>query len=216
MKPATDHTDAFHAAMRKLPLVAILRGIPPGEAVETTQAIVDAGFTLVEVPLNSPQPLETVALLVRKFPGVVIGAGTVLEVAQVDALHAAGARLIVAPNFHAGVVRRARELGMACLPGVATPSEAFAALAAGATGLKLFPAEAIPPAAVAAMRAVLPPATLLLPVGGIAPHTMAAYRGAGADGFGIGSALYKPGKSAAAVGESARAFVAAHTESLRA
>lgn len=210
MTPAIDHTERFHAAIRRLPLVAILRGIAPDEAVEVVGAVVEAGFTLVEVPLNSPRPIETVALLARAFPRVVVGAGTVLEAAQVDALHAAGAQLVVAPNFDAAVVRRARALGLACLPGVATPTEAFAALAAGATGLKLFPAEAIPASAVAALRAVLPLGTLLCPVGGITPQSMAAYRAAGAGGFGIGSALYKPGRGGAATGEAARIFVEAH------
>lgn len=210
MTTAPDPTERFHAAMRDMPLVAILRGIAPEESLDVVRTIADAGFTIVEVPLNSPRPLETIALLARTFAQLVIGAGTVLDAAQVDALHAAGAQLVVAPNFNAAVVRRARALGMACLPGVATPTEAFAALDAGATGLKLFPAEAIPPAAVAALRAVLPRGTLLLPVGGIAPHTMAPYRAAGAGGFGIGSALYQPGRSAAAVGAAAQAFVAAH------
>jgi 2-dehydro-3-deoxyphosphogalactonate aldolase len=201
--------DRHAAAMATLPLVAILRGLPPADALAIGHALVDEGWTLIEVPLNSPQPLASIATLAAALPDAVIGAGTVLSVRQVHEVHGAGAQLVVAPNFDADVVRAARALGMVCLPGVATASEAFAALAAGASGLKLFPAEMIGPPVVKALRAVLEPGTVLLPVGGITPESMAAYRSAGADGFGLGSALYQPGMTAARVAERARAFITA-------
>ena len=168
------------------------------------------------MPLNSPEPLDSIRQLARRFPDAIVGAGTVRSAEQVRAVHDAGGRLFVCPHFDAQVVRTAVALGIPCLPGVMTPSEAFAALDAGASGLKLFPAEMIPPPAVKALRAVLPPEVLLLPVGGIAPHAMAAYRAAGADGFGIGSAVYKPGMDAHAVGVAAQAFVDAWTGTMRA
>ncbi|KQT08051.1 2-dehydro-3-deoxy-6-phosphogalactonate aldolase [Ramlibacter sp. Leaf400] len=211
-----DEDTVFDRAVTALPLVAILRGITPAEALPVGQALVDAGFRLIEVPLNSPEPLRSISALAHAFPQAVVGAGTVLRRADVGSVQAAGGQLVVAPNFDAGVVQEARELGMACLPGVATPTEAFAALDAGATGLKLFPAEAIPPAAVKALRAVLPPGTLLLPVGGVTPDNTAAWRAAGADGLGIGSALYKPGRPAHEVAVLARAFADAWRGTMRA
>ena len=206
----------FAAAWARLPLVAVLRGIRPDEASAIGEALVQAGWSLIEVPLNSPQPLQSIASLAKRLPDALVGAGTVLDAGQLRDVHAAGGQLVVAPNFDAEVVREARRLGMACLPGVLTASEAFAALRAGATGLKLFPAEMIPPAAVKALRAVLPQDALLLPVGGIAIGNMDAYRSAGADGFGIGSSLYKPGMSAAEVGDKALDFKAAWTHTMRA
>ncbi|HKX43130.1 MAG TPA: 2-dehydro-3-deoxy-6-phosphogalactonate aldolase [Burkholderiaceae bacterium] len=197
------------AAMRRLPLVAILRGLTPEEAPAVGAALTEAGFALIEVPLNSPRPLASIAALAAQHPDALVGAGTVLTLDQVREVHAAGGQLIVSPNFDAEVVRAAVQLGMVCLPGVLTPSEAFAALAAGASGLKLFPAELMPPAGVKALRAVLSAETRVLPVGGITPETMAPYRAAGANGFGLGSALYKPGDDAAAVGAAARRFAAA-------
>lgn len=201
--------EKFTAAFSALPLVAILRGLTPAEAPAIGDALTTSGFGLLEVPLNSPQPLDSVALLAQRFPRALVGAGTVLKAAQVREVHAAGGQLIVSPNFNADVVREAVRLGMVCLPGVMTATEAFAALDCGASGLKLFPAEMAPPAVVKALRAVLPADALLLPVGGITPLNMAPYRAAGADGFGIGSALYKPGKSAADVRRDALGFVAA-------
>jgi 2-dehydro-3-deoxyphosphogalactonate aldolase len=206
----------FSAAMQALPLVAILRGLTPAEAPAVGDAIVDAGFRLLEVPLNSPQPLESIALLRQRFPQALVGAGTVLDPQQVRAVHAAGGELIVAPNFNAEVIAEAARLGLVTLPGVMTPTEAFGALAAGATGLKLFPAELASPAVVKALLAVLPKATPLMPVGGITPDNMEAWRAAGSAGFGIGSALYQPGKSAAAVHEDALRFVAAFNRTQRA
>ncbi len=196
-------------ALQRLPLIAILRGLTPAEAPAIGQVLVDAGFGLLEVPLNSPQPLESIALLAHAHTAALVGAGTVLTAAQARDVHAAGGQLIVSPNFDRDVVREAVRLGMICLPGIATPTEAFAALAAGAHGLKLFPAEMSSPAVLKALLAVLPSGTPVMPVGGITPHAMRPWRDAGACGFGIGSALYKPGKSAAAVRQDATLFVAA-------
>ena len=212
----TSPLDKFSDAMQQLPLVAILRGLTPAEAPSVGDAIVEAGFRLLEVPLNSPQPLESIALLRKRFPDALVGAGTVLDAQQVRQVHAAGGELIVAPNFNAEVLAEAGRLGLVSLPGVMTPTEAFGALEAGASGLKLFPAELASPAVVKALLAVLPKGTPLMPVGGITPANMGAWRDAGATGFGIGSALYKPGKSAAAVREAALDFVAAFNAVVRA
>lgn len=206
----------FSRAMAALPLVAILRGIRPEEAADIGSALDGAGFRLIEVPLNSPQPLRSIEMLAAKFPDALVGAGTVLTVKDVDDVHAAGGQLVVSPNFNAGVVAQAVLLGMVCLPGVLTASEAFAALQAGADGLKLFPAEMIPPVAIKALRAVIAPQVALLPVGGISTANMADYRAAGASGFGIGSALFKPGMDAAQVAANARAFAAAWSGTIRA
>ena len=195
--------------MRRLPLVAILRGLTPADASSIGAALDTAGFSLIEVPLNSPQPLASIATLAAQLPNALVGAGTVLTTAQVEEVHRAGGQLIVSPNFNADVIRAAVRLGMVCLPGVMTPTEAFAALAAGASGIKLFPAELVPPAGVKALRAVLSAETLVLPVGGITPEAMAPYRAAGANGFGLGSALYKPGDDAATVAAAARRYVSA-------
>ena len=177
--------------LAQCPLVAILRGISPAQAVPVGQVLWDAGFRVIEVPLNSALPLCSVALLRQALPDALIGAGTVLTVADVHAVKAAGGQLVVAPNCNLQVIKAAVVAGMVCLPGVATPTEAFAALEAGAHGLKIFPAEMVPPSAIKAMRAVLPADCVILPVGGIGPHNMAAYRQAGANGFGLGSALYR-------------------------
>jgi len=192
------------------PLVAILRGVTPDEADSVAAAIIEAGFGAIEVPLNSPEPLVSVEIVARLFGDkVLVGAGTVLEAHEVDEVAKAGAKLVVAPNFDRAVVERAAKLGLIALPGVATPSEAFAALKAGATGLKLFPGEAIPPEVVKAWRSVLPKETPLYPVGGVTPERIGPYRRAGASGFGIGSALYKPGASVEEVARAAQAFVKA-------
>ncbi len=199
----------FATALQSIPLIAILRGIQPSEALSVGQALVDAGWILIEVPLNSPNPLDSIAAMVSAFPQALIGAGTVLNVKDVQNVHAAGGQLIVSPNFNPAVVREAVRLGLLCLPGVMTASEAFAALEAGATGLKLFPAEMVTPAVVKALRAVLAPATFVLPVGGITLGNMRTYFSAGATGFGIGSALYKPGMAVQQVSENAIEFIAA-------
>lgn len=199
----------FQAHMDSLPLVAILRGLKPEDALAVGQAIVNAGFHILEVPLNSPEPLRSIQILSAAFPNSLVGAGTITTAQQVRDIKAAGGQLIISPHLDDNVVCEAVNLGMVSLPGVATPSEAFRALALGANGLKLFPAEMISPAVVKSMRAVLPKEVKLLPVGGIGIHNMADYRQSGASGFGIGSALFAPGKSAEAVGESAAAFVQA-------
>lgn len=201
-----DWKDAF----AQCPLVAILRGLTPDEAEDVVGALIDGGFRIIEVPLNSPDPLDSIGRLARRFGDrAVIGAGTVLTPEQVGQVQAVGGRLIIAPNFDPAVARAAAQHRLIYGPGVGTVSEAFAALQAGAAVLKLFPAEMIPPVAVKAMRAVLPRDAHVLPVGGISPDTMAPYLAAGADGFGLGSALYKPGMAADQVGANARAFVTA-------
>lgn len=199
----------FQSHMDKLPLVAILRSLKPEEALAVGQAIVNAGFHILEVPLNSPEPLRSIQILAEAFPNALVGAGTVTTAQQVRDIKAAGGQLIISPHLDDNVVCEAVNLGLIALPGVATPTEAFRAIALGAHGLKLFPAEMISPAVVKSMRAVLPSHIRLIPVGGIGTHNMADYRKSGASGFGIGSALFAPGKSASAVGESAAAFVQA-------
>ncbi|WP_029937410.1 2-dehydro-3-deoxy-6-phosphogalactonate aldolase [Sphingomonas sp. UNC305MFCol5.2] len=200
----------FDAAFARCPLIAILRGVKPDEVEAIGDALVDAGFTLIEVPMNSPDPLDSIARLARRFEGrAVIGAGTVLTEGQVEQVRTVGGTMIISPNANTRVIAASAEAGMTSLPGVVTPTEAFAAIEAGATALKLFPAEGSSPAILKAMRAVLPRDMRLLPVGGIAPDNMGPWRAAGAAGFGLGSALYKPGLTAAEVGAHARAFVSA-------
>lgn len=196
--------------LARCPLVAILRGIRPDEAVAVGDALVEAGFAMIEVPLNSPDPLASIAALASRFgEGVLIGAGTVLTTDQARAVVGAGGRLVVMPHADAAVIGAARAAGALVLPGCYTATEAFAALAAGADGLKLFPAEIGGPALLKALKAVLPADVPVLPVGGVTPATLAAWRSAGAAGFGIGSALYRPGDTADVVGARARGFVAA-------
>ena len=202
-------TTKFESCLRRMPLIAILRGVTPKESVAVGQALLDAGFTLIEVPLNSPEPLASIEALAQAFPEALIGAGTVLAPDDVPRVAGAGGQLIVAPNFDPEVVREAVRCGLACLPGVMTPTEAFAALRVGATALKVFPAELIGPAGIKALRAVLPPEARMLPVGGITPESLLAYGNAGAAGFGIGSALYRPGMTATEVATRARAFASA-------
>ncbi|HEY1780424.1 MAG TPA: 2-dehydro-3-deoxy-6-phosphogalactonate aldolase [Roseiarcus sp.] len=195
------------------PLVAILRGVTPDEADSIAAVLVEAGFGAIEVPLNSPDPFASIEIIARLFGDqVLVGAGTVLEAHDVDKVAEAGARLVVAPNADHAVIERAVKLDLFAVPGVATPTEAFAALKAGASGLKLFPGEALGPDVLKAWRSVLPKETQLYPVGGIMPERMAAYRRAGASGFGIGSALYKPGASVEDVARAAQAFVKAWNE----
>lgn len=196
--------------LHPLPLVAILRGLTPDEAVATGRAIVQAGFRVLEVPLNSPQPLDSIARLADTLGAdVLVGAGTVMSTADVEAIAAVGGRLIVMPHADVAVIRAAKGAGLLCVPGVATPTEAFAALAAGADGLKLFPAEQAAPAVLKAWRAVLPRDVAVLPVGGITPDNMAPWLAAGATGFGIGSALYAPGRSLDETTQRAHAFARA-------
>lgn len=197
----------FNAHMDALPLVAILRGLKPEEALEVGQAILNAGFHILEVPLNSPDPLRSIQILAEAFPNALVGAGTVTTAQQVRDIKAAGGQIVISPHLDDNVVCEAVNLGLISMPGVATPTEAFRAIALGAHGLKLFPAEMISPSIVKAMRAVLPSHVRLIPVGGIGAHNIADYRQCGASGFGIGSALYAPGKTVQAIGESAAAFV---------
>ena len=200
----------LQAALEQCPIVAILRGVAPDEIDAIGDALVDAGVTVIEVPLNSPQPFDSIARLAKRHGArALVGAGTVLEATDVARVKDAGGKLIVAPNFDAEVVGAAKAGGLASLPGVMTPSEGFAALKAGADGLKLFPAEIIPPTVFKAWRAVFPAGTLLLAVGGVGVDNIRSYADAGASGYGIGSALYKPGRPAADIGKLARALVAA-------
>lgn len=204
------HVAAFDAAFARCPLIAILRGVKPDEVEAIGEELVEAGFALIEVPLNSPDPLDSIGRLADRLKGrAVIGAGTVLKTADVAAVADAGGTMIISPNTNLDVIAASARAGLVSLPGFATPSEAFAALGAGATALKLFPAEAASPAVLKAFGAVVPAGTRLLPVGGIAPETMAPWLAAGAAGFGLGSALYRRGLSANEVGERARAFIAA-------
>ena len=197
-------------ALSKCPLVAILRGVKPMEAVEIGAALIEAGFTIIEVPLNSPEPLKSIALLAEALgANALVGAGTVMSPQQVHDVSDAGGRLIVMPHADGDIVSAAKAGGLYALPGFATPTEAFAMIAAGADGLKLFPAEANPPKVLKAMRAVLPKEIPVLPVGSITPDSMADYWAAGANGFGLGSALYKVGATPAQVAVAARQFIAA-------
>ena len=196
-------------AMASLPLVAILRGIGPKDAAAIGDVLYAEGFRIIEVPLNSPQPTQSIRILRDKLPAdAIVGAGTVLDIAAVKAVADAGGELIVMPHADVTVIRAAKERGLFCVPGVATPTEAFAALAAGADALKAFPAEMLTPPIIKAWRAVLPKVAIL-PVGGIGPQSMASFVAAGAAGFGLGSALYKPGAKPAEVAAAAKEFVAA-------
>ena len=195
--------------LKDLPLIAILRGVTPDEIVPVGRALYDAGFRVIEIPLNSPQPFDSIRRLTAELgDSCLIVAGTVLTEAQVAEVDAAGGRLIVSPNANLAVIRASKAAGLVSAPGVATPSEGFAALDAGADSLKLFPAEQLGPAVVKAWRAVFPKELALLPVGGITPDNMGPYVAAGANGFGLGSALYKPGLTAAQVSANAQAFAA--------
>lgn len=195
----------------RLPLVAILRGLEPERAGEVGELLVETGFDIIEVPLNSPQPLRSIATIAAKLgPRALVGAGTVLTLEQVDEVAGAGGRLIVSPNSDPQVIARTAALGLVSLPGALTPSEMFAGLAAGASGLKVFPAELFSPAALKAVRAVLPPQLPVYVVGGITSTNMAEYLAAGASGFGMGGALFKPGKPLAEIARDGRALVEAY------
>lgn len=209
MKGPTDFWEGFASC----PLVAILRGISPGEVLEVGDALVEAGFKLIEVPLNSPAPLDSISQLSRRHgTRAVVGAGTVLRVDEVAAVHAAGGRLIVSPNVNTAVIAASVTAGMASIPGYATVTEAFTAIEAGALVLKLFPGEGTNPAALQAQKAVLPATTPVLVVGGINVGSFGPWVQAGAAGFGLGSALYRPGMSAIDVGIVATQVVASWKE----
>ncbi|CUH45550.1 2-dehydro-3-deoxy-6-phosphogalactonate aldolase [Ruegeria atlantica] len=198
------------AALAENPLIAILRGLEPENALPVAGELIEAAFRIVEVPLNSPDPLESIARIAKHYGAqAVVGAGTVLTAEQVDAVADAGGRIIVSPNMNPDVGRAAVARGLYWCPGVVTPSEAFAALDLGASVLKFFPAEMVPPTAIAAMRAILPQEAVIAAVGGITPETMAAYQAAGTNGFGLGSALFKPGRALDDIGARARAFTQA-------
>jgi 2-dehydro-3-deoxyphosphogalactonate aldolase len=199
----------FRQLFSEFPLVAILRGLAPDNALAIGEVLVEAGFRMIEVPLNSPQPFVSIERLAKAFPDAMIGAGTVLDPKDVDRVRDAGGRLIVMPHSDPEVIARARSLGLSCTPGVATPTEGFAALRAGADAIKLFPAEAMPPTVVRAWRAVFTKDALFVPVGGIKPDTMKAFVEAGANGFGLGSALFTPSLPAREVSENAGAFAKA-------
>jgi 2-dehydro-3-deoxyphosphogalactonate aldolase len=197
-------------AMQYCGLIAILRGIRPDEVAAIGLALYEAGFRVIEVPLNSPQPFESIRILRATLAAdCVVGAGTVLSTAQVAEVRRVGGEIIVMPHSDVKVIRAAKRAAMACAPGVATLTEAFAALAAGADMLKMFPAEQLGPIVVKAWRAVIPGDVALIPVGGITAANMAPFAAAGASGFGLGSALYRPGLSAVQVGQNADAFIAA-------
>ncbi|WP_095011917.1 2-dehydro-3-deoxy-6-phosphogalactonate aldolase [Tsuneonella mangrovi] len=200
----------FERAFAACPLVAILRGLTPAEAPAIGEALVEAGFTLIEVPLNSPDPCKSIGILAEALAGrAMIGAGTVLTPAQVAEVASVGCQFIVSPNVDTAVIKATLAAGMVSLPGYYTSSEAFAALSSGASALKLFPADGASPAMLKAQRAVLPQGTKVLAVGGISETTMQSWRDVGADGFGLGSNLYKPGKDAATVAADAEALVRA-------
>lgn len=203
-------SNALRPWLDRCPLVAILRGLKPEEAIAMGEAIVGNGIPVLEVPLNSPRPLESIRLLAEHFgENALVGAGTVIDPADVARIAAVGGRLIVTPHADPAVTRAAKEHGLLAVPGFFTPTEAFSLLAAGADGLKLFPAEAASPAVLKAMLAVLPKGTPILPVGGIGATNMEPWKAAGAAGFGIASALFKPGDAPADVAERAKALRAA-------
>lgn len=201
---------AFERALAAMPLVAILRGLAPGQAAEVAEILLTAGMRVLEVPLSGADALESLAVLSERCAGrALVGAGTVRSPSEVTAVAAAGGDVIVMPHADIRIVAAAKDCGLAVVPGFATPTEAFACIEAGADALKLFPAETNPPTMLRALRAVLPQSVKVLPVGSITPESMPAYWRAGANGFGIGSALYRPERELAALGARAQAFVAA-------
>ena len=200
----------FNTALSQQPIIAILRGLRPDAALEIGEALVAAGITILEVPLNSPQPLESIAILAKALNGrALVGAGTVLSPENVQAVHNAGGELVISPNMNPRVIAETKGLGLISLPGIFTPTEAFAALAAGADALKIFPGELASPAYVKAITAVLPKEARLLLVGGVSADTIGQWKNSPIAGFGIGSSLFKPGLSPAEVGASAARLIAA-------
>ena len=201
-------TEQWQDALKTLPLVAILRGLRPDEALGIGEMLVEAGFRIVEVPLNSPEPFDSIKRLVQALGNrAIVGAGTVLTVADVEMLHAVGGQICISPNANPDVIHRAKQLGMISFPAFFTPTEAFSAIAAGADAIKLFPAELAGTTGLKAMKAVLPKTVPVFPVGGVTPDNMKNFLDAGAAGFGIGSAVFKPGDTPEIVYKKARAFV---------
>jgi 2-dehydro-3-deoxyphosphogalactonate aldolase len=197
-------------------IIAILRGIAPDDAKAIGEALIETGITTIEIPLNSPRPLESIALLAKAFGSVAtIGAGTVLSVQHVRDVASAGGRIIVSPSFDAEVVQETKSLNMASWPGVLSPTECFSALKAGADGLKIFPCSVLGPSGVKAIRAVLPPETSVYAVGGAGPANFADWIAAGVNGFGVGTALYQPGHSVAQVRQAAVDIVRAYDSAAR-
>ncbi len=202
-----DFRPDFLCRLNSMPIIAILRGISPAEIESVCGAILESGISIIEVPLNSPEPFRSIEIMAKKFAGrASVGAGTVLDIADVQRCHDVGAQLIVSPNMQEEVIRCTVDRGMVSAPGCLTPTECFSALGHGAHAVKLFPGEMISPAAVKALRAVLPSAAPLLVVGGVTTDTLGVYRSAGATGFGIGSAIYRAGDSAATVARNANGF----------
>ena len=202
--------ERFRQLFAECPLIAIIRGVEPDEAQAIGEAVYEGGIRIIEVPLNSPDPLDSIARLsARLGDRAMIGAGTVLRVEQVEAVRAAGGQLIISPSANVGVIAASAAAGMISCPGYFTPTEAFSAVDAGAHALKLFPAEAAGPAVLRAMRTVLPKDVPILVVGGVTPETMTPWLAAGANGFGLGSGLYRPGQSPEDTLSKARAYVAA-------
>jgi 2-dehydro-3-deoxyphosphogalactonate aldolase len=197
----------FSSTLKQHPLIAILRGITTADVIDIATVLIEKKFKIIEIPLNSPNPIESIRLLANRFgDDALIGAGTVTDTASVRLIAEAGGKLVVMPNGNKDVVQAAKGRGLTAIPGIATPTEAFAMIEAGADALKLFPAEGIPPTALKAMKAVLPDTLPILPVGGITPERMLEYQKAGASGFGLGSALYKPGMSVSEVEHNANQF----------
>jgi 2-dehydro-3-deoxyphosphogalactonate aldolase len=206
-------TENYDRRFGQCPLIAIIRGVTPDEALDIGSALIEGGIRIIEVPLNSPEPLKSIERLASRFGDQAsIGAGTVLKPDQVKQVREAGGKLIVSPNMNPAIIRATAEAGMVSCPGIFTPTEAFTALEAGAHTLKLFPAEAATPKVVKAMRAVLPRDVPLVVVGGVGPDSIPAWLEAGANGFGLGSGLYKPGQSANETLTKARAYAAAVKE----
>jgi len=203
----------LNQVLEKMPLIAVLRHIKPEEAVAIGQVLIDKGFVCLEVPLNSPKPCESIRKLADHFgKNSLVGAGTVLTVKQVNDVANAGGKIIIMPHTNVEVIKEAKRLGLCCIPGIATPSEAFAALEAGADALKLFPADGLGPNVLKAIKAVLPEGVAIIPTGGVTPDKMADYMVAGAAGFGLGTALFRPGDTPDVVSEKATAFVDAMNE----
>lgn len=207
---------SFCDAIEELPLIAILRGVTPERVLDVATVIKDAGFTIIEVPLNSPKPYESISLL-NKYMGeeILIGAGTVLTYEEVDKVHLSGGKIVISPNTNEQVIRYTKKLSLYSLPGFYTPTEAFKAIYAGADSLKMFPADILGPKAIKAVKAVLPPAMPIFPVGGVAPAQMGEFIAAGANGFGLGSGLFSPDMNLEQVKLNASTYIAAYRDFVR-